>query len=135
MKPIGVVTCIHSTDLEASLRFYRDCFQLPDLAIEEDMFTIELNGLSLFMMTRDSFESYSRRVSLPAHFPKTSVGTIFSCAIDDQDEIERILASAGEAGGEAVQNLQQNQWGQDVAYVRDPDGYVWELVLVPGSAE
>ena len=135
MNPIGVVTCIHSTDLEASLRFYRDCFQLVDLAIEDDMFTIELNGLSLFMMSRETFESYSNLVSLPPHFPKTSVGSIFSCAIDHQGEIERILASAGEAGGEAVQNLQQNQWGKDVAYVRDPDGYVWELVLVPGSSE
>ena len=135
MNPIGVVTCIPSTDLEASLRFYQDCFQLPDLAIEEDMFTIELSGLSLFIMGRDSFESYTKLVSLPAHFPQTSAGAIFSCAIDDRTEIERILDSAGGAGGEAVQHLQPNQWGQDVAYVRDPDGYVWELVLVPGSAE
>lgn len=130
MKPVGVVTCIQSVNLESSLRFYRDCFGLPDLAIEEDMFTIELNGLSLFVMSRNSFESYTSLVGLPASFPQTSVGTIFSCAINDKDEVERILASAEESGGSASRPLMPNQWGQDVAYVRDPDGHVWELVLV-----
>lgn len=133
MKPIGVVTCIPSMNLEKSLGFYKDCFKLPDLAIEEEMFTIELNGLSLFVMSRNAFESYTRLVGRPVAFPQTSVGTIFSCAIDDKDVIDGILATAKGHGGEAVQPLKPNQWGQDVAYVRDPDGHVWELVLVPGS--
>ncbi|MEX0748968.1 MAG: hypothetical protein WD467_02275 [Candidatus Saccharimonadales bacterium] len=70
MEPKSVVTCIPSRDLDKSLEFYKKCFQLEALEIEEETIVIELANLSLFVM------------------------------------------------------------GQEVAYVQDPDGHVWELVHV-----
>lgn len=134
MKPVGVVTCLPSQQLEKSLTFYQECFGFPDLKIEDDMFVIELPGLSLFVMSEESYQPYARRAGREVGYPDSHLQSLHSCAIASQSEIEDVLASAAQFGGEVSQSLEQNEWGQQVAYVRDPDGHVWELVLVPEVA-
>ncbi len=57
MKPKSIVTCYPSKNLDRALVFYSECFKLEGLKIEDEMITIELANLSLFLMSRDTWEN------------------------------------------------------------------------------
>jgi uncharacterized glyoxalase superfamily protein PhnB len=43
------------------------------------------------------------------------------------DEVETTLQNAIDAGGIVVAELKAKPWGQQVAYIRDPDGFLVEI--------
>lgn len=43
------------------------------------------------------------------------------------DNVEETLAKAANAGATIVENPKTKPWGQTVAYVRDPDGFLIEI--------
>jgi lactoylglutathione lyase len=43
------------------------------------------------------------------------------------DEVETTIQSAVKAGATIVENAKEKPWGQVVAYVRDPDGFLIEI--------
>lgn len=130
MKPKSVVTCLPTRDLEESVKFYRDCFGVEDLQMEDGMMVIELGNLSLFVMNQESYEQYTRQIGLGVGYPQDTAQILHSCAVDDRDALCHALATAEEHGGSVAKPLGKNEWGQEVGYVRDPDGHIWELVLV-----
>lgn len=130
MNPKAVVTCLPSRDLERSLVFYRECFGLPDLAIEEGMIVIELGNLSLFVMSESSFQEYTETIGLSAGVPQESLQVLHSCAIEDRAELDRVFSTAEQFGGTVAKPIHTNKWGQEIGYIRDPDGHMWELVKV-----
>ena len=130
MNPKAVVTCLPTRDLERSLEFYRGCFRVPDLAIEEGMLVVELGNLSLFIMSQESFEDYTDTIGSSAGYPGQELQVIHSCAVENQAELDHVFATAAEYGGSVAKPLHTNQWDQEVGYIRDPDGHVWELVKV-----
>lgn len=130
MKPKSVVTCLPTRDLEMSLAFYRDCFGIDDLQIEDGMMVIELGNLSLFVMSHDAFEQYTRQIGVVADYPWEAAQTLHSCAIADIAVFDHVFATAFECGGSVAKPPGKNAWGQHMGYVRDPDGHIWELVLV-----
>lgn len=130
MKPKSVVTCLPSRNLEKALTFYSECFKLDELKIEEEMITIELGNLSLFVMSHESFEQYTNQVGLGAGYPREGTQLLHSCAIDDVATLEHVFSTAEQFGGSVAKSMHLNEWGQNIGYVRDPDGHVWELVLI-----
>lgn len=130
MRPRSVVTCLPSRNLEQSLMFYRDCFQLPDLKIEEDTLEIELGNLSLFVMSVESFEQYTQPIGMSAGFPRDKTEVIHSCAVDVPEDLDHIFATAEGFGGSIAKAMHTSEWGQELGYIRDPDGHLWEMVLV-----
>jgi len=55
--------------LDKTLSFYKNVFGLPDLQVEEGMITVELPNLSLFLMEKGDFESYSKKQVVERHSP------------------------------------------------------------------
>lgn len=130
MKPKSVVTCIPSKDLGKSLRFYRDGLGIKTSGIEEGMIVLEIANLSLFVMSQKSYEAYTTKINLQAGFPETKLQHIFSCALEDRQDIERIFSNIQHYGGSVAQPFAINEWGQEAGYIKDPDGHVWEMVFV-----
>lgn len=130
MKPKSIVTCLPSRDLDKSLNFYRKSFHIETSEIEEGMFIVELANLSLFVMSQKAYVQYTKKISLGAGYPDSLLQCIHSCAVEDKAAIDHVFASAEKYGGSIAQPMQENEWGQQSGYVRDPDGHVWEIVQI-----
>ena len=44
------------------------------------------------------------------------------------DDIQKACRELEEKGGEIFEGPKVTPWGQKVAYFKDPDGYVWEVL-------
>jgi len=135
MKVRGSVVCLPVRSLDKTLTFYQRVFELPDLKVEEGMITVEIPGLSLFLMEKNAFETYSRKAGRGAQFSAQKVGTIISCALltknDVDGALERALKHGGSVAGDATID---ESYGGYVGYVFDPDGHLWELVFPPAPS-
>ena len=65
MKIKTTVLCLPVANLDRTLVFYQEVFGLPDAQIEEEMVALELPNLSLFLMSKKSYESYTVRATSP----------------------------------------------------------------------
>lgn len=127
MKPNTVVVSVPVTDLERTLRFYRDGLGLDVPGIDEWMIAIELPNLSLFLIDRQEYAKYAGRGGVEEGGAPAPGAFIFSCAIAGKEEVDRTLAQAERAGG-SVPGPAREQDGSYIGYVSDPDGHLWELV-------
>jgi uncharacterized protein len=127
VKPSTVVVSVPVTDLERTLRFYRDGLGLETPGIDEGMILIELPNLSLFLMETREYGKYAGHGGITgASNPNPGAG-IFSCAIGSKEEVDQTIAQAVQAGGSAPGPAQDRD-GSYIGYVSDPDGHLWELV-------
>lgn len=134
MQPKSIVTCLPTQSLEKALTFYSECFKLEGLAIEDNsQITIELANLSLFLMSQEAYEHYTKKVNLRAGYPQDNLQVIHSCAVSDSAIIEHLFATAEQFGGTVAGQMQKNEWGQNTGYIRDPDGHIWEITQVAES--
>lgn len=129
MKIKGTVLCLPVTDLQQTLDFYKEVFGFRDAQIDGDMIALELPNLSLFLMTKDSYEAYTKKANRDALMPGASAPAIVSCAVETEADVKQALgktelyggASAGPAAIDPVS-------GGYTGYITDPDGHLWELV-------
>ncbi len=127
---VGTVVCLPVRSLDAALVFYRRVFGLPELAVEEGMITVELPGLSLFLLEEELFASYSRKAGRGVTYPSSETGTgaILSCAIATREMLDAMLEDAASHGGTlAGRGEADPSTGLYLGYVFDPDGHHWEL--------
>ncbi|MGN9907452.1 VOC family protein [Phytohabitans sp. LJ34] len=128
MRPVTVVVSLPVADVEKSLRFYRDGLQLTNPEIDEGMIAFELPNLSLFLIERSEYATYTDRAGVPPVDAATPGACVFSCAIGSKEEVDDILTRAGVAGG-SVPGPAADHDGSYMGYFSDPDGHVWELVF------
>lgn len=127
---VGTVVCLPVRDLQVALRFYQGVFDMPDLVIEEGMITVELPGLSLFLLEEENFASYSRKAGREVSYPGDAAGTgvILSCAIATRENLDSMLAAAVDHGGGVPKPAAIDpEVGLYLGYFFDPDGHHWEL--------
>ncbi|WP_454295011.1 VOC family protein [Salana multivorans] len=127
---VGTVLCLPVRDLTASLDFYRSVFGLPGLTAEEGMVTVELPGLSLFLLEEQAFASYSRKAGRAVAYPGAEEGSsvILSCAIGSREALDDMLEVAAARGGTVARRGELDpDLGLYLGYVFDPDGHHWEL--------
>jgi predicted lactoylglutathione lyase len=116
-------------DSEKTLAFYKNVFSFSDAQIEEGIITLELPNLSLFLIEKDTFESYSRKAGRGSQFPDGSAGMVISCAIETKDDVDIILERAAEYGGTVSNKAKMDETsGGYTGYFSDPDGHLLELV-------
>lgn len=127
MKPKTVILSLPITDVDRSLRFYRDELGFAEPEIDERIVAFELPNLSLFLIERGEFGKYSARAGVAPHDPAAAAGCVLSCAIGSRAEVDDILVRAAAAGGSAPTPASDVD-GSYMGYFRDPDGHVWELV-------
>lgn len=127
MKPKTVVVSLPVTDLERTLRFYRDGLGLEIPGIDEGIIVIELPDPSLFLMDRQEFGTYAGYGGATDAGRPSPGACIFSCAIGSRDEVDRTIDQGVRAGGTAPGPAQERD-GSYIGYISDPDGHLWELV-------
>lgn len=126
------IVCLPTQNLDNSLTFYKNVFNLPDIQIEEGMITVELPNLSLFLMEMNAFETYSRRAGRGVLLPKDNVGAIISCALQNKEDVDSALENARTYGGTVTNKASvDDAFGGYIGYISDPDGHLWELVYPP----
>ena len=110
--------------LQRKLRF--------DIALYEpdgDMIAIELPNLSIFLMTKESYESYTKKANREALMPGASAPAVISCVVETKEDVDQALGEVevygGSSAGPAAIDAAS---GGYIGYVADPDGHLWELV-------
>jgi uncharacterized protein len=127
VKPATVIVSVPVTDLERTLRFYRDGLGLETPGIDEGIILIELPNLSLFLIDRQEYAKYAGHGGVEDAGGPVPGACIFSCAIGSKEEVDQTVAQAEQAGG-SVPGPARDRDGSYIGYVSDPDGHLWELV-------
>lgn len=129
-KVVGTVVCLPARDLDTSVAFYKQVFDLPELAAEGGIIVVELPNLSLFLIEEKEFESYSRKAGRGAQYPDADVSVILSCAIATREALDEMLDSVPRHGGRVVkQATMDEEMGLYLGYFFDPDGHHWEIAF------
>ncbi|EKU49183.1 VOC family protein [Brevibacterium casei] len=126
MRPAAVVVCLPAADLERSLRFYRECFDLEPSDADDIIVAFELPHLSLFLIAEAEYRTYLDRAGVGTAAVPAPGAVIVSCAITSPGEVDDVAQRAAAAGGRADPPVDLD--GSHTAYIHDPDGHVWELV-------
>ncbi|RYE09449.1 MAG: VOC family protein [Hyphomicrobiales bacterium] len=120
-----------SSDLQRSLRFYRDGLGLPTdgVAAPEHgghhlLFVLE-GGLSLLLFDRTELNRLT-----PGGAPQAG-GAILSYIAENREEVDSTIAAAQAAGGTRVGDVVEESFGYH-GHFGDPDGNLWEVVCFNG---
>lgn len=132
MKPQNIVISMPVADLQRSLEFYRDGLGLDVPNIEGGVITLELPGLTLFLIQGDEFGRYAQRAGSDPHLSGGAAECILSCALATKEEVDDVVTRAGLVGG-VVEEPPKQRNGTYIGYFKDPDGHIWELVWSEAS--
>ncbi len=119
-------TIFYVKDVEASLRFYETAFGFNRKFISPDAQYGEL----ITGETTLSFAATSlAKSNLAKGFTESSL-TDKPFAIEigfTTNDVEQTVAAAVKAGAQLLEKAKTKPWGQTVAYVRDPEGFLIEI--------
>jgi uncharacterized protein len=134
MQPRISVLTLGVDDLERAVRFYRDGLGLPTKGIVGTEFEygavafFELEGgLRLALWPR---RSIARDTGIPRSEPSATELTL-GHNVGSREEVDRVMATAAEAGARIVRKAADAFWGGYSGYFQDPDGHLWEVVWNP----
>jgi uncharacterized protein len=137
MKPKITVITLGVTDLEASLRFYRE-LGFPTEGIVGKEFEhgavvfIQLQpGLRLALWPR---ESIGHDTALPVG-PVSPTEMTLGHNVTTRAEVDVVLDAAAAAGANIIKPAHDTFWGGYAGYFQDPDGHLWEVVWNPRWSE
>lgn len=123
---ISVVTLAVS-DMQRSVRFYRDGLGLEMRDDKPPVIYFELRGTWLALFPREKLAGYANVSSEGEGF----AGVTLSCNVDSREAVDRTLEAAERAGAEVVNPPHTVGWGGYTAWFTDPDGHLWEIVHNP----
>lgn len=121
-------TILYVENVAASLAFYSAAFGLERKFLHEsgDFGELATGTTTLAFSSRQLMRSLGKNPQLAR--PETPC---FEIALSTPD-VPDAYAQALQAGAKAVQAPEQMPWGQTVAYVADPDGFLVELCTPMG---
>lgn len=134
MEPRICFITLGVEDLERAVAFYRDGLGLQTKGIVGTEFEhgavafFDMQpGLKLALWGR---ENLAIDTGLPA---ATGASTSFALAhnVRSEEDVDRTLAQAEQAGGRIVKPGAKTFWGGYAGYFQDPDGYLWEVAWNP----
>jgi len=127
MKPRISMITLGVTDLERSIRFYRDGLGFPQLDSPPEVAFFTLNGTWLGLYDRQSLADDATVPAQGDGFP----GFTLSHNVASVAEVEQTMEEAASAGAVLVKAPQKVFWGGYHGYFKDPDGYLWEIAYNP----
>ncbi|WP_303783397.1 VOC family protein [Azovibrio restrictus] len=122
-------TILYVEDVAASLAFYRAAFGLETRFLHEsgDFGELETGSTALAFSSRRLMTQLGKHPARPD--PAAPCGEIALIT----PEVPAALARALAAGARLIQDVEHMPWGQTVAYVADPDGFLVEICSPVGS--
>jgi catechol 2,3-dioxygenase-like lactoylglutathione lyase family enzyme len=128
MEPRVSIICLGVSDLERSLRFYRDGLGLPTTRRAED-------GIVFFQTQGTCLELYpydelAKDVGPEFDVPRSKFpGITVAHNVRTKAEVDEVMAQAEAAGGRIEKPAADTSWGGYSGYFSDPDGYLWEVAF------
>ena len=131
MKPKISIVTLGVSDLDASVRFYRDGLGLPAPKYNDgdDICFLELEGTWLSLYRRDKFPA---EADVP--FADSTAGTptiTLAHNLPSPEDVDAAMQEAVNAGATLVKQPEKVFWGGYSGYFADLDGYLWELAHNP----
>lgn len=125
MDPRITLVTLGVSDLEESIRFYRDGLGLPMQEREDDsdvaFFPLDGTWLSLYPR-----ESLADDATVPAD-GNGFAGITLAHNVSTKEEVDAVLNEAAASGGRIVKPAQEAFWGGYAGYFADPDEHLWEV--------
>ncbi len=127
MEPRISVITLGVSDMEQSIRFYRDGLGLPMRDDKPPVAYFQLQGTWLALFPSDSLARYAN-VGPEGHgFTRVTL----SCNVPSRQEVDHTLDEAERAGATIVKPPADFSWGGYGGWFADPDGHLWEIVWNP----
>lgn len=134
MKPRIKVITLGVSDLEKSLKFYRDGLGLPTKGIIgtefEDGAVVFFNindDLILALYPKSSLAKDAKISVSPSSPSEFSIGHI----VKSKTEVDEIIEQSEKAGAKITDPARDRFWGGYSGYFQDPDGHLWEIAWNP----
>lgn len=123
-------TILYVDDVTKSLAFYEAAFGLKRRFLHSsgDFGELETGGTTLAFSSRELMRSLGKNPAAPDPSAPSSEIALSTPAV--QATLDRAL----QAGARLVQAPEEMPWGQTVAYVADPDGFLIEICTPMSSA-
>jgi catechol 2,3-dioxygenase-like lactoylglutathione lyase family enzyme len=132
MEPRISFITLGVSDLERSLRFYRDGLGFPTTRnVGQGIIFFQTRGICLALYP---YEALAKDVSEDFVVERSKfTGITLAHNVRHKDDVDRILQQAKAAGGRIEKPALYTSWGGYAGYFSDPDGYLWEIAF--GSFE
>lgn len=110
-------------DPTRALDFYRDGLGWTLRSRHGDLVTLDTGDTVLALYPLDLLAS-ATGIALRTGVP----GTLHSINVTEDGQVDRLCDRASDHGGSVVRRPAELPWGGYGAFLRDPDGHVWEIV-------
>ena len=138
MKPRITVITLGVSDLEVSLKFYREGLGFPTDGIIGKEFehgaVVFINlqpSLRLALWPRKSIVHDTGLAESPASPTEMTIGH----NVASKAEVDSVMEQAAAAGAVIVKAAHETFWGGYSGYFQDPDCHIWEIVWNPQWSE
>jgi catechol 2,3-dioxygenase-like lactoylglutathione lyase family enzyme len=130
MEPRITIITLGVSDLQRSLRFYRDGLGLPVGDQFPDAVFFRLGGVRLGLYPRALL---ARDANVSPHGGGFS-GVTLAHNVRSREDVQRVFDEAAAAGATIVQPPRVADWGGYSGYFADPDGHLWEVACTPDGS-
>ena len=127
MEPRISLITLGVSDLDRSVRFYRDGLGLPKREGPEGIAFFETGGTWLSLYSRDSLAEDATVSSEGSGFR----GFALAHNVASPEEVDKTLQQAVDAGALLRKPAEKASWGGYSGYFEDPDGFLWEVAWNP----
>jgi uncharacterized protein len=136
MQPRLSVLTIAVSNLDRSLRFYRDGMGLPTEGIVGTEFEhgavafFDLAGGIKLAIWKQEDLAHDAGLAMTERCP-----TAYSIGhnVRHREEVDQVMEEARAAGADIVKPADDTFYGGYAGYFRDPDGHLWEVVWNPAN--
>ncbi|HMM82022.1 MAG TPA: VOC family protein [Terrimesophilobacter sp.] len=129
IAPNFTIVTLGVADLARSAEFYRALGweQRGDESAGITWFRTSGTWLGLF-----GYEELAADVGVAADPAATYRGMTLALNVNNEADVDRVLAEAVGAGARLVKPAERAEWGGYSGYFADPDGHLWEAAFAPG---
>ena len=127
MEPRVSIVSLGETDLQRSIRFYRDGLGLPMREGNEGIAFFETKGTWLGLYPWDTLAEDAGQNPRGEGFR----GFTLAHNVMSKDEVDTLISKIPSIGGEVIKEPQDADWGGYSGYFSDPDGFLWEVAWNP----
>ena len=127
MKPRISMITLGVSDLEKSIKFYKEGLGFPRKESPTEIAFFTLNGSWLSLYNRESLAEDATVLPEGSSFN----GFTLSHNVASESEVDQVIEQALSAGATLSKAVQKASWGGYSGYFEDPDGYLWEVAHNP----
>ena len=121
-------------DMAASVRFYRDGLQWPQLESPPEVAFFALHGTWLGLYGRAALNAEAGLPAGRGTHGAQGVSMVLSHNVGSTEAVDAVMARAREAGAVITHEARAMHWGGYCGHFQDPNGHVWEVAYNPFMA-